>query len=165
MKKEAKTLAEPTGKLNTTNLSINNLIREQRERTGNISVDLPKNPFDKDDLIRMWKTIAHGYKVNGEDPLYQIMIKRDLQQVTATTYFFEVDTSLQKEKLDRAMMDILMKLREDLQNYELEITSDISKSAETDVRHASGKERFERMAKKNPNLSLFQNRFNLDIDY
>jgi len=165
LKKEAKTLSAPTGQLNTTNLSINHLIDQQKEKSSTLPTDLPRMPFDKDDLVRLWKTMAHTQKLNGQDQVYHAMIKRDLQQIDETHYHFEVDNSIQKSRMDLAIGDILAHLRKELKNYDLEIALDITKDEMDEVKFLTGNDKFEKMAKKNTNLIDFKNRFNLDIDY
>lgn len=165
LKKEAKTLSAPTGQLNTTHLSIKSLIDQQKEKTADQPTDLPTNPFDKDDLIRLWKTMAHTQKLNGQEPVFHAMIKRDLQQIDDVRYHFEVDNALQKSRMDAAIGEIMAHLRKELQNYSLEIVIDITKDDTEEVKHLTGKDKFEKMARKNSNLFDFRNRFNLDIDY
>jgi hypothetical protein len=168
LKKEAKTLSAPTGQLQTTHLSINALIEQQREQTTIANSDLPKKPFERDDLddlLRLWKTIAHAEKLNGNDQVFHIMIKRDPQAIDAVKYHFEVDSAMQKTRLDNAMSEIIPKLRRELQNYDLDIAIEVTKDEVEEVKFLTGNDRFEKMAKKNSNLFDFRNRFNLDIEY
>lgn len=165
LKKEAKTLSAPTGQLQTTHLSINSLIEQQKEKNTVANSDLPKKPFEKDELVRLWKTIAHTEKLNGNDQVYHIMTKRDLRQIDAVKYHFEVDGAMQKTRIDNAMSEIVPKLRQELQNYDLEIAIEVTKEEVEEVKFLTGNDRFEKMAKKNSNLFDFRNRFNLDIEY
>jgi len=130
-----------------------------------LPTDLPRNPFDKDDLVRLWKMTAHAQKLNGQDQVYHAMIKRDIQQIDETHYHFEVDNSIQKSRMDLAIGDILAHLRQELKNYDLEIVIDVTKDEMDEVKFLTGNDKFEKMAKKNTNLLDFKNRFNLDIDY
>jgi len=141
------------------------MIGQQKEKSAVSPTDLPRTPFDRDDLIVLWKTTAHQQKLNGQDQVYHVMIKRDLQQIDATHYHFEVDNAIQKSRIDLAIGDILAHLRKELKNYDLEIAIDITSDDIEEVKFLTGNDKFEKMAKKNPNLSDFKNRFNLDIDY
>lgn len=165
LKKEAKTLSAPTGQLQTSNLSINHLIEQQKEKATTASEDLPKKPFERDDLIRLWKTIAHAEKLNGQDQVYHVMIKRDPQALDATHYHFEVDSAMQKTRMDNAMIEIIPKLRLELQNYDLDIAIEVTKEEMEETKFLTGNDKFEKMAKKNSNLFDFRNRFSLDIEY
>lgn len=126
---------------------------------------MPRKPFERDDLIRLWKTIAHNEKINGQDQVYHIMSKRDPQPVDALHYRFEVDGVMQKTRMDNAMSDIMGRLRKELQNYDLEIVIEITEEEVEEVKFMTGNDKFEKMAKKNSNLFDFKNRFSLDIDY
>lgn len=165
MKKEAKTLSSPTGQLQTPHLSINHLIEQQKEKVTVASEDLPKKPFERDDLIRLWKTIAHTEKLNGQDQVYHVMIKRDPQVLDPVRYHFEVDSAMQKTRMDNAMAEIIPRLRLELQNYDLEITIEVTKEELEETKFLTGNDKFEKMAKKNSNLFDFRNRFSLDIEY
>ncbi len=109
--------------------------------------------------------MAHTQKLNGQEPVYHAMIKRDLQQIDDVRYHFEVDNALQKSRMDAAIGEIMAHLRKELQNYDLEINIDITNDDTEEVKHLTGKDKFEKMARKNSNLFDFRNRFNLDIDY
>jgi chromosomal replication initiation ATPase DnaA len=141
------------------------MIAEQRAKSSVSPTDLPRKPFTKDDLVPLWKSAAHRYKVEGQEPLYQVMVKRELQQINDSIYFLEVDNALSKDRLERVMMDILAALRSQLQNYDLEITLDITSEQAEETKFMTGKDKFEKLARKNPNLAIFQTRFNLDIDF
>lgn len=165
IKKEAKTLSAPTGQLQTTHLSINKLIEQQKEKAHVSSDNLPRKPFERDDLIPLWKTIAHAQKLNGQDQVFHIMTKRDPQQIDPTHYQLEVDSEMQKTRMDNAMGEIMTRLREELQNYDLEIAIEVTRDEIEETKFLTGTDKFEKMAKKNSNLFDFKNRFNLDIDY
>jgi hypothetical protein len=165
LKQEAKTLSAPTGKLQTTHLSINHMIEQQKEKAGVAASDLPRKPFERDDLIRLWKTQAHSEKLNGNDQVYHIMVKRDLQAIDAVRYQLEVDSEMQKTRMENAIGAILIHLRQELQNYDLEINLEVTTELQEETKFLTGNDRFEKMAKKNSNLFDFKNRFSLDIEY
>lgn len=165
MKKEAKTLTAPTGQLHSTNISINHIIEQQREKSLTRADDLPKKPFERDDLVRLWKTIAHHQKIEGQDQVFHVMTKRDLIPIDATRYRFEVDSAMQKARMDNAIGDIMQQLRRELQNYDLEIAIEVTQEVVEEAKFLTGNDKFERMARKNSNLFDFKNRFSLDIDY
>ena len=142
------------------------MIEQQREKIHVAKADLPKNPFDKDELVRHWKMQAHTQKLNGQDQVYHIMSKRDLQLIEGCRYHFEVDGAMQKTRMDNAMDEIMGYLRKELQNYDLEILIEItSDQQEEETKFLTGNDRFEKMARKNSNLFDFKNRFSLDIEY
>lgn len=165
IKPEAKVLQSPTGNLNTSNLSINQLIQSNQSKQRDTKADLPKKPFHKDDVIRLWKMLAHAQKVKGQDQVYHVMIKRDPVQLDEVTFLFEVDNTIQQTRLESGMNEILGEIRKEVQNYDLNINIEINESNEEDVTFLTGNDRFEKLARKNSNLFDLKNRFNLDIEY
>ncbi len=93
------------------------------------------------------------------------MVKRDLQAIDAVRYQLEVDSAMQVTRMENAMDAILAHLRQELQNYDLEISLEVTTEIQEETKFLTGNDRFEKMAKKNSNLFDFKNRFSLDIDY
>lgn len=158
-------MSSPTGNLNSGNLSINQLIQQQQAKAQAIPTDLPRKSFHKDDVIRLWKMMAHTQKLNGQDQVYHVMIKRDPIQQDETTFLFEVDNTIQQTRLESGMGEILEYLRKEVQNYDLNFTVEITSEAQEEEKFMTGSDRFEKMARKNSNLFDLKNRFNLDIEY
>lgn len=158
-------LSAPTGNLNTTNLSINHLIEQQKSKQTVSRENLPNEPFHKDDVVRLWKVTAHAQRANGHDQVYHVMIKREPVQLDETTFRFEVDNTIQFTRLESALGDIMAYIRKELKNYSFVVMPEIVENAEEETRFLNGPDKFEKMAKKNTNLYDLKNRFNLDIDY
>lgn len=158
-------MSVPTGSLNSNNLSINQLIQQQQGKGSVADADLPRNPFHKDDVTRLWKMMAHTQRLNGHDQVYHVMIKRDPVQLDPTTFLFEVDNTIQQTRLEDAMNEISLYLRTEVKNFDLIINVEISKDIEEETKFLNGNDRFEKLAKKNSNLHDLKSRFNLDIEY
>jgi hypothetical protein len=56
-------------------------------------------------------------------------------------------------------------LRESLKNWAISVDFTISENLEENVKHQTGKDRFNALARKNPNLFTLQKTFNLDVEY
>ncbi len=164
-KVEAKVLTVPTGKLNSSNVSINQLLEQQQLKQPKTNEQLPKEPFHKDDVVRLWKVQAHEQRNNGFDPIYHVMMKRDPIQLDEVSFLFEVDNAIQLTRLESAMHDILPFLRKEVKNFELSIQLEITKEETIEVKYLNGNDIFEKMARKNSNLFDLKTRFNLDIEY
>jgi hypothetical protein len=116
-------------------------------------------------VVRLWKTMAHTQKLNGQDQVYHVMIKREPVQLDETTFQFEVDNTIQMTRLEGALGEVMAYIRKEIQNYDLVIQLEMVKDAPEEVKYLNGPDRFEKLAKKNSNLFDLKNRFNLDIDY
>lgn len=151
--------------MNSGNLSINHLIEQNKKRIQASFADLPREAFHKDDIIRLWKMNAHQQKINGQDQVYHVMMKRDPIQLDEVTFLIEVDNSIQLTRLESAIPEILAHIRKEVKNYDLNVSVEIVSEAQEEEKFMTGNDRFEKMARKNSNLFDFKNRFNLDIDY
>ena len=141
------------------------MIEQQKNKQQVSKENLPQEPFEKDDVVRLWKVAAHAQRANGHDQVYHVMIKREPTQLDETTFRFEVDNTIQFTRLESSLSEILEYIRKELKNYSLVILPEIVENAEEEVRFLNGPDKFEKMAKKNTNLYDLKNRFNLDIDY
>lgn len=141
------------------------MMEQQKAKVSVASSDLPRKEFHKDDVVRLWKSMAHTQRLNGQEQMYHVMIKREPTQLDETTFQFEVDNSIQQTRLDSAMAEVIAYIRQEIQNYDLVIESVISKNAPEEMKFLNGPDRFEKLAKKNSNLFDLKNRFNLDIEY
>ena len=164
-KTEAKVLTVPTGQLNSSNVSINHLLEQQHLQKPKSSAQLPKEPFHKDDVVRLWKAQAHAQRNNGFDQVYQVMMKRDPVQLDETTFSFEVDNAIQLNRLESAMHELLPFLRMEVKNFDLNIQLEITQEESIELKFLNGNDIFEKMARKNSNLFDLKTRFNLDIEY
>lgn len=140
-------------------------MEQQKAKATVPTSDLPRNPFHRDDVVRLWKAMAHTQRLNGQEQVYHLMIKREPTQLDEVTFQFEVDNSIQQTRLDSAMAEVISYIRQEIQNYDLIIESVISKTATEDMKFLNGPDRFEKLAKKNSNLFDLKKRFNLDIEY
>lgn len=163
-KKEAKILQAPTGQLQSTNVSINQLYQKHKEQQQVKNEDLPREAFHKDDVIRWWKTIAHSLKMKNQDQVFLIMTKRDPQQIDDLNFLFETDNSIQATRLESMMDEIMATLRKEVKNYDIVIKISTAEHVEEDVKFLTGQDKFEKLARKNSNLFDLKNRFNLDIE-
>ncbi len=163
-KKEAKVLSAPTGNLQSANLSINQRMAYHSANKSVRNEDLPREPFQKDDILLHWKKMAHKYRAEEQEPLFLVMTKRDLVQLDEVNYLFETDNTIQLGRMEAVMEDLLGYLRAELKNYDLKIRLEVSAQQADETKYLTGKDKFERFSKINTNLLDLKNRFNLDIE-
>lgn len=163
-KKQAKILSAPTGNLQSANISISQRMAYHSANKSVRNEDLPREAFQKDDLILHWKKMAHKYRAEEQEPLFLVMTKRDLVQLDEVNYLFETDNTIQLGRLEAIMEDLLSYLRAELKNYDLRIRLEVSAEQNDEQKYLTGKDKFERFSKINTNLHDLKNRFNLDIE-
>lgn len=126
--------------------------------------DLPREPFQKDDLVLHWKKIAHKFRAQEQEQIFLVMTKRDPVQIDEITYLFETDNTIQAGRLESIMEELMGYLRAEVKNYDLTIKLEVAVNTTEDTKYLTGKDKFDRLARLNTNLLDLKNRFNLDIE-
>lgn len=166
-KKEVKKLQTPTGQLQSTLISIKELTAPKvDDPSRNEPIEnRPQTPFSSDELKISWKKFAFTMKSAGNDTMYLAMIKRDPKIGANFQLIHEVDNQVQIDYIQTHLSDLIDFLRESLNNWKISINFSISENQEESLKHQTGKDKFNALARKNPNLHTFQKTFNLDIEY
>lgn len=171
-KKEVKTLSSPTGQLNTNNISIKQMQLKQSETetsSTESTENRPTNPFSLDELKMYWRQFAFNIKrdqLEGADSMHLAMIKRDPKMPSSTHIHQEFDNQIQidlmKSNFEALLLDFL---RKSLKNWSITVDFSLTETQDENLKHLTGRDRFEALAKKNTNLITLQKTFNLDIEY
>jgi len=134
------------------------------ESTININ-DMPKEAYSFDDIKRFWRQIAFVKKKEGHESFFSALVKRDPVVKEEHVYLLEVDNQAQFDMCTPLMGDFTTELRRKVNNYTINVLIEMSKNAGEEVQFISGKDKFTKMARKNPNLHSLKSTFNLDIEY
>ena len=103
-------------------------------------------------------------KEQGLGTFYNALIKRNPIKRSEENYVLQLDSDIQKDYITDHMDEFLSFLRKQLRNYYLIITLEVVIQHEEE-KFLTSKQKFELMARKNPNLHIFKNRFKLDLEY
>jgi len=149
-------------------LSINELLKKQREaksveQQDNLK-DKPKLPFTYDDLKMHWRRFAHKQRNSGMETLYSALTMNE-PKLSGESVVHHVDNIVHLEFIKTKESDIVQHLRKELKNYNLQIEFKLNTEENGNKKAVTGKDKFEEMAKRNPNLNAFKKRFKLDIDF
>lgn len=125
---------------------------------------LPRTPLNIDSLRLMARKYAQMMRDDGKETFYHAVVKRD--------FFFHdehitwvVDNDVQLAYLSPLLVDFMSYLKKELNNGFLTISLELTKEVATENRPYTGKDKFQALARKNPNLHTLKNRFNLDIEF
>jgi DNA polymerase-3 subunit gamma/tau len=157
-----------SGEVKTNLLSIKELTEKKAENTAESNTNnanRPRTPFSTDQLKMTWKKFAFKMKEEGNDTIYLAMIKRDPKIIGEFHVNHEVDNQVQIDYIQTHLSDLIEYLRENLKNWGITVDFTISENLEENVKHQTGKDRFNALARKNPNLFTLQKTFNLDVEY
>jgi DNA polymerase-3 subunit gamma/tau len=168
-KKEKKILAAPTGKLNTGHHSISQLTNPEggnriEEQVTNFA-DRTVQPFSTDDLKMSWKRYAFQVQSEGRPSLHSTLVKRDPRLVRDTEILFELDNNIQQSTLETEKGELLSFLRKELKNYNIQLELKVIDEEKSPSALYSGMDKYKALLEKNPNLSMLQRMFNLDIEF
>jgi hypothetical protein len=161
-------MTAPSGKLNSSSLSIKQMMEKKAEENVDGAVDLsnmPRNPFSIDDLKMYWRRFAFQMKDEGRDTFYNALIKRDPKATSDISYDLEVDNEVQVDYIRPLLSDLLGFLRKELKNYDLHVELKMTSTPDAEVKFQTGKDKFASLARKNPYLHTLKTTFNLDIEY
>ncbi len=167
-KKEAKTLASPTGQIQTNLISIKEILHKKENLDGDSyesHENKPKNSFSLDELKIYWRKFAFKMKEDGNDTIYLAMKKRDPKVSSDFQVIHEVDNQVQIDYIQTHLSELVDYLRENLKNWNVKVNFSIIESQEENIQMQTGKDKFNALARKNPNLYTLQKTFNLDIEY
>jgi DNA polymerase-3 subunit gamma/tau len=157
-----------SGEVQTNLLSIKELTAiktEDKMEGGSNHANRPKTPFSTDQLKMFWKKFAFKMKEEGNDTIYLAMVKRDPKIIGEMHVNHEVDNQVQIDYIQTHISELIEYLREQLKNWSITVDFTISDNLEENVKHQTGKDRFNALARKNPNLFTLQKTFNLDVEY
>lgn len=167
-KPEPKVLSAPSGKLNSSSLSIKKLMNPETYGGMKSSIDtsnMPMNDFTIDDLKMAWRRFAFEMKEKGKQTFYSALMKRDPIVVEGNHYKLEVDNQAQIDYISPILSELVDFLRSNLKNYSIDVKMELTTNPEEEVKFLNGKDKFAALARKNPNLHSLKSTFNLDIEF
>ena len=107
--------------------------------------------------------MCDNLKQDGKDSLYITLTARKPDLLDDNVIQLNIDNKAQQQAIERDKPFILDFLREKLTNTTVNITTFIEQSNDN-VSLYTNKDKFKRLAEKNPHLIELQKRLNLDID-
>ncbi len=161
-----KVLTEPTGNVGSTHISIKRILEEQKAQEVTPNHDnMPREGFSKEQVKMYWKQFAFQMKENGMETFYHALIKREPHFLEEEKFGLEVDNQIQIDYINPILGNFIDFLRKNLRNYQVEITLILSDNPNKEVKYLTGKDKFNALARRNPNLHTLKNLFNLDIEF
>ena len=141
--------------------------QKKQEQEAEVVEDLsnkPKTVFTSNELMSKWNAFAYQLKDRGRQGLYITLTKRKPEIKQNFLLEFTIDNEIQNIELEDERSNLLTFLRVELNNYGIQLKVLLSKE-DNSVKHLSSKDKFLKMAEKNPALHELRERLNLDIEY
>jgi len=120
-----------------------------------------------DDVKQLWRKYANNEDNQRLLTLCGAMKKRDPRSLSPTHFEFIIDNESQLSSIRHEKEALENFLRKNLENYNFTLSIRIEQSSESrpQERVLSGKDKFEYLARKFPDLHTFKQTFGLDIEY
>lgn len=167
-KPEPKVLSAPSGKLSSSSLSIKKLMNPETSGGMKSNIDtsnMPMNDFTIDDLKMAWRRFAFEMKEKGKQTFYSALMKRDPIVIEGNSYRLEVDNQTQIDYISPILSELVEFLRINLKNFCVDVRMELTSNPDEEVKFLNGKDKFNALARKNPNLHSLKSTFNLDIEF
>ena len=116
-------------------------------------------------LIENWNKFAEVKKKEGKMGLYTTLTKSSPILKNDFNVDFHLDSEVQKMDLQKETPYLLEYLRKELNNGSIQIHLHVSELENQKISQFTSRERFFQMAEKNPDLHLFKEEFDLDLEY
>lgn len=125
-------------------------------------INLPKDFFEQNDAIRLWKEYLETLKKSAGLASFNALSHVNIRLEKPFTLWFEVSSNVALEEFNQQRNIIDQKLKKGLNNYEIKLETKIVESKEK-FTALSPKERYEFLSKKNKNLNRLIKNLGLDI--
>lgn len=158
-------------KLKTISISAFNLdklviekkqIKEDKEED---TSHLPADKFEKEKLIDAWMDYANKLQELGKESLYVTLTKRHPELTDETHLKFYVDNKVQEQDMEKEKPDLMEFIRTAVNNFRITLSIEITSDENSSQILYTSRDKFKKMAEKNPNLLTFKQKFNLDLEF
>jgi len=104
-------------------------------------------------------------KEKGMETFHSALIKRFPIKISENIYEFELDNEIQKNYIETHIDEFHAFLRKELNNFSISIKLIITKNENLIPKYLNGKEKFDLISGKNPNLMYLKNSLDLDVEF
>ena len=116
-------------------------------------------------LLEKWNKFAEIKKKEGKMGLHTTLTKSSPILKNDFNIDFHLDSEVQKMDFQKETPYLLEHLRKELNNGSIQIHLHVSEMENQKISQLTSRERFFQMAEKNPDLHLFKEEFDLDLEY
>jgi DNA polymerase-3 subunit gamma/tau len=150
-------------------LSLNTIQKKEEQKQVQNSEELlnikgPETAFTIDDLIKQIQLYAKSDKVAGKKTLEFALLSNKPEIKEQSLILITVENEVQRNALRTELTDFTMFLRNKLNNFKITINIEVAKG-DTAKKGYTPRERFQKMAEKNPNLITLYNKLDLDLEF
>jgi DNA polymerase-3 subunit gamma/tau len=122
----------------------------------------PEDAIDIAKLVALWKQYAADHAADGPRSLYTTLVGAD-PTIEDNLIRFKVINRIQERDLSECKGALLESLRASLNNVKLQLSIELDEQQEVRKEFLTEREKYARMAEKNPLLEELRKRFDLDL--
>ncbi|WP_372793882.1 DNA polymerase III subunit gamma/tau [Lutibacter sp.] len=122
---------------------------------------LPTDEFLENKAVHLWKQYAEKLEEQGKKSVASIL-NASKPNIKGNEFHFELPNTLMKDQLDRAKGPLLKYLRENLNNFKIDLVIDVNEEVTKKYAYTP-QEKYEKLKEKNSALELLRKTFDLDI--
>ena len=122
---------------------------------------LPSDAFNEEKVVNLWKQFTEQLIKQGKRSVASIM-NANIPTAKGNEIHFALPNSLMKDQLHRSRTPLLKYLREQLNNFKVEIIVEVNE-VETKRFAYTPNEKYDKLKEKNSALELFKKTFDLDL--
>ncbi len=136
------------------------------EQEAKPAADEKKNndPFTFDKLLVVWKEFAATMDDKGNTNLSKALLRRKPELKDEVIVYFELDNQPLFNELKELRNDLLLHLKEKLNNSYIQLETTIAEALEVTDTAYTAREKFLKMTEKNPSLDQLRQQFGLELD-
>ena len=126
---------------------------------------LASSKFSQKLLEKKWNEFAEIKNKEGKIGLFTTLTKQTPKLLDDFLIKFILDSEVQKMEFQTQNQLLLDFLRAELKNGHIQLVLELTKFDNPKLTQLTSKERFFQMAEKNPDLHIFKEKFNLDLEF
>ena len=161
-----KQASQPTGKLSTNNIGINETlnptvhkgVKKKEVLTSDLSED-----FTFAQLEYVWKEYALAIRREKRESMYSTLMNSKMTMSSDFQIHLEIVNELQGKELEIEKIELLGFIRAKLKNYTVGLKYSLIESEKREILDSKGI--FDKLAEENSSLNKFRKLFNLDIEF
>lgn len=124
---------------------------------------LPEDDFSAEDFEKCRLSYLEDIK-NVNKPLFNVMQTASWKITPEKNVVFTFDTGAMQQEFENSKDDFVKCIRESLNNYAVSVQTEVTGGKEGKSHIKSRREKYEDLLKRNPDIELLRQKFNLDID-
>jgi len=146
-------------------LSLTSIIREKEISKLDVNFEeiegMPTDSFVENEAVRLWNSYIEKLLSQGKKSVASIM-NASIPTVKDDCIHLALPNSLMKNQLERARVPLLKFLRENLNNYKIDIIIEVKEEITKKYAYTP-QEKYQKLKEKNSKIELLKKTFDLDI--